>query len=278
MARVNTRELVLSQLRGHIAMPRQETALEQAMILIERQLALKNAVRNPYKYRFARFLKDCVWTIDEAGGGEVRKFPWGKGEDGRSWTQIWLEMEDALLRSRLLMVEKSRRVLASWYVCAFDIWLAAGGQDPRWVNEKGQPVLMRSDRNRQIVVAARKAEGLAGSEWFIERRIKTILDQFEIHGRHLWPDFPEWKWTCGEVAFDTNSRITGVPQGSDQLRGAGITHAHLEEVAFWERAKASITGALPVIRGGGHVTLITTANVGSYAKEIRDGTLRGKVH
>jgi hypothetical protein len=45
-------------------------------------------------------------------------------------------------------------------------------------------------------------------------------------------------------------------------------------VAFWEEAAATIGAAIPTMRGGGHITLITTPQVGTYAKSLRDGTLR----
>lgn len=229
---------------------------------------------NPYQCRFLNFLKCCVWTKDEARAGVVKPFPCGVGRDGQSWLPLWQDLEDTLLRSRLLMIEKSRRVLASWFVCAFDVWLAAGGQDRRWVDERGLPILMESTANRQVVIATRKAEGFAGSEWFIEERIGCILDNFEARGgREFWPDFPTWTRKQGVAQASNGGTITGVPQGSDQLRGAALTFGHLEEVAFWERAAHAIGGAIPTLRGGGHLCLVTTPNVGSYAEDIRSGRL-----
>lgn len=246
---------------------------EQLLLVTQRWHNLTTgAEQSPCKFRFYNFLSHCVWTIDEARSGEVRKWPTGLGEDGKSWDRLWLEMEDSYLRSKLLMVEKARRVLASWFTCAFDIWLAAGGQDPRWVDEKGFPTLLRSDCNRKIIVQARKAEGEAGSEWFVAERIKPILEAFEARGgREWWPDFPGWSHTCGKIEFSNGSKIVGVPQGADQVRGSGITQIHGEEAAFWEQAKKTIGAAIPTLRGGGHLVLITTPAVGTHAKDIRDG-------
>lgn len=236
---------------------------------------------NPYKTSFYRFLRDCVWTVDEARAGVVRKWPSGYGKDGRSWDNLWLDYEELLLTRRLLLFEKSRRVMASWTVCAFDVWLAAGGRDPRWQytdpdGEVHQP-LMQSDGNRVIVLAAQKAEGEFGSEWFIAKRVKGVLDGLEQRGdiRSKWPGWPEWSHKQGVLENSIGSRIVGVPQGSNQLRGGGITLIHAEEVAFWPQARAAIGGAIPTLSGVAHLVGLTTPQIGTYAEEIRDGKAGG---
>lgn len=249
------------------------TETEQAEL--DRLLEIEFTASNPYQQSFFRFLTECVWTIDEARAGVVRKWPSGKGRDGRSWDDLWLDYEELLLTRRLLMFEKSRRVLASWCVCAFDVWLAAGGQDPRWtyIENDGsiQQPLMSSYGNRVIILAAQKAEGEFGSEWFIEKRIKGVLDGCEAHGlREKWPGFPEWTHKQGVVEFSNGSRIVGVPQGSNQLRGGGITLIHAEEFAFWENARKAIGGALPTLSGIAHFVGLTTPEVGTYAADIRN--------
>lgn len=250
----------------------------RALWMATRRREQAAASANPYQQCFANFLYHCCWTIDEAGGGASRQWPRGLGDDGKSWDQLWRELERHLLNSRVLFLEKSRRVLASWLTCCFDIWLAGGGQDARWRDEKGRPVLTRSDRNRTIVVAARKAEGEAGSEWFIKQRIVPILEAFEEHNcRALWPQFPTWTAKAGQVQFSNGSRIVGVPSGSDQLRGAAATLLHFEEVAFWTDAASTIGGALPTLRGGGHCVMITTAKVGTYAADLRNDKLKARV-
>lgn len=229
---------------------------------------------NRYQQDFLGFVRDCVWTIDEARAGVVRRFPTGTGSDGRLWGPIWEDLAEDLFTERLLFLEKSRRVLASWFVCAFDVWLAAGGQDPRW------PELMLSTGNRSVLVAAATAQGTNGSEWFIERRIKAILDEFERRERHRWPEFPRWGFVTGQIEFENGSRIEGVPQGASKLRGGGNTFLHFEEVTTWPRLLRTLAGAQPTLLGGGHMCLICNSDAGTEAQLIRDGelnrrTLRG---
>lgn len=223
-----------------------------------------------------------MWTVDEARAGVVRKWPSGIGKDGKSWDDLWRDYEELLLTRRLLMLEKSRRVMASWTVCAFDVWLAAGGKDPRWqytdeLDGEVHHPLMESDGNRVIVLGAQKAEGEFGSEWFIAKRVKGVLDGLEAHGiRDRWPNWPEWSHKQGVLEFANGSRIVGVPQGSNQLRGGGITLIHAEEIAFWPQARSAIGGAIPTLSGVAHLVGLTTPQIGTYAEEIRDGKAGGK--
>ncbi len=246
----------------------EESLDEQILILEEHLHTLKNpAPKNRCQTDFFYFMTNACWTVDEAAGGRVALMP---------DHQYLREMADALIMRERLFIEKSRRVLASWAVCCFDVWLAAGGQDPRWKFQKPDGTweypLLNNTKNRQVFIVNRKFES---SAWFLKRRIKAIADHFEEYGgRTLWPDFPKFTWKEGEGESENGSLITAVGQGSDQLRGAGATFLHIEEVAFLEQAQQTIESSLPVVKGGGHVCCVTTPNAASYAKRIRDGKLR----
>lgn len=236
----------------------EETLDEQILILEEHLHTLKNPTPKPRcQTDFFYFMTNACYTVDEAAGGRVALMP----------DHPYLkELADALITRERLFIEKSRRVLASWAVCCFDVWLAAGGQDPRWAT------LLNSTEKRQVFIVNRKFES---SAWFLKRRVKAIVDHFEhFECRPLWPDFPTFTWKEGEGESTNGSLITAVGQGSDQLRGAGATFLHIEEVAFLEQAQQTIESSLPVIKGGGHVCCITTPSASAWAKKIRDGTLR----
>jgi hypothetical protein len=233
--------------------------------LAEVDALLARSTSNPYKQSFLRFLRDCIWTVDEAYAGEVRRWPFGEG-----WDEYWLDWEHALLTCSPLLIDKTRRTMASNVVCAFDLWLAAGGQDPRW------PTLMRSDANRLILIQAKKLEGKVGSAEFVER-IGAFCRNFEEKGgRNLWPDFPTVSLSFGKAHFSNGSHIEAVPQGADQIRGPGATLIHLEELGVMEQAEASIGAALPALSGLGHLVAVSTPNNASYAKKIRMGALGAK--
>mgnify|MGYP001569077357 FL=1 len=218
---------------------------------------------NPFQRSFTRFRTELCFTQDEAAG-LVRVMP--------DWDYL-RELDDALIEEKLLLIEKSRRVLASWAICCFDVWLAAGGRDPRW------PSTMSGTTHRQIVIAALKQREFQGSEWFLEKRVRFILDQFEERGlRAQWPGWPTWHYTANEISNSLGSRITAIPQGEHKMRGGGGTLVHCEELSQWDQAQASINAAIPVIRGGGHLVAVCTPMVGSYASRIVRGELgRGQL-
>ena len=239
------------------------SSAERIALLLNRVKDIRQAAApNKYQRSFVDFLFDLVVTKDEAMGGMVRPLP----KDPYIY-----EVADALITEPLLLMEKSRRVRASWISCSFVVWLAAGGQDPRW------DVLMNSTGNRQIIIASRKLQDLQGSIWFLQNRVKFIVDKLEENNiRDRWPEFPYWKWTAAEVELSNGTKINAVAQGADQMRGAGGTLVYCEEGAFWTEAKASIESALPVIHGGGHLLIVTTPNAGSYCSDLVKGRLRNK--
>lgn len=177
------------------------------------------------------------------------------------------EIGDAILTEPLLMIEKSRRVLASWYTCIVDVWVASGGIDPRW------PSLMNGPGNRQVVIASRKLEGPQSSSWFLQNRVKFIVDQLEARGiRDHWPAFPEWEWSHAEARNSIGGKISAIAQGADQARGIAATLFHLEELAHLEQAQATVEAIIPTLFGqdttGGHLVALCTAKVGGYAADI----------
>jgi hypothetical protein len=147
-----------------------------SLLLLERR-ARELTEGNIYQKNFHRFVTDLVYTVDEAGGGWTRKAP--------NWPFL-KDLGDAFIEESRVMVEKARRVFASWYACGFGVWIAAGGQDPRW------PQLMNSTGNRQVYIVGQKFEA---SCYFLERRTRFIVNQLEERGiRDHWPDFPRWLW------------------------------------------------------------------------------------
>lgn len=211
---------------------------------------------NVYQRSLWEFAGLC-WTKDEARSriAPMPRWPYLK------------EIGERIIENPLLLVAKSRRVLASYYACITDIWIAAGGQDPRW------PALLNGTGNRQVVIMSRKLEGPQSSTWFLEERVKLIVDQLEARGiREKWPGFPTWEWTHAEAKLSNGSRITAIAGGPDQARGIAATAFHVEELAHIEAAKKTIEAILPTLfaqeETAGHLYALCTAAVGGYAADI----------
>ena len=256
----------LLRLRGNLP-PEQQAEFDA---LLRHLTPAIQPVRDPNhpKNNFLVFLRECVWTVDEARAGEVRKWPFGVGEDGKSWDEYWRVWDEALLTRKLLFVDKTRRTMASNVVVAFDLWLLAGGQDPRW------PELMRSDRNRSILIQSKKLEGETGSQAFVAK-METLCRNFEENGgRKLWSEFPKAKFSASNGRFNNGSRVEAVAQGGQQVRGPGSTLIHVEEAGFMEEAQESIETAVPALAGGGRIVVVTTPNaMAGYLKKLRAGEL-----
>lgn len=238
-----------------------ETPAQRILALQERLRVVSRPPRpsNPWQGDYHKFATDWIWTKDEERAGQVAKLP--------DWPHF-KDFADALITKELLLVEKSRRVMASWFVCGFDLWLAAGGQDERW------PTLMRSTQNRSIVIAALKLKGKNGSHWFLHQRIKFIYNECIRRGiREVWPEFPTFRFTYDQAEGSNGSMISAIPQGEDQSRGGGETFIHDEEFAMWPQAQASLAVQIPCVKNGGHIALVTTPQVASFCAALRAGEL-----
>lgn len=234
---------------------------------VKRREAVK-AADHPQRC-FLSFLYRCVWTVDEARAGQVRLWPRGLGQDGKSWDDYWFDWDHVLHTRSRAFYDKTRRTMASNILNCWDLWLCAGGQDPRWSE------LMYSSRNRSCLIQSKKLEGETGSAAFVAK-IKALCQNFEENGgREHWKDFPEWEFTEHRGRFSNGSRLEAVAQGGDQVRGPGSTHIRVEEAGFMEQAQNSIETAIPALAGGGHISVVTTPNaMATYLKRLREGKLR----
>ncbi len=232
-----------------------------------RGLPVPVAPPNPYQQNFLRFLQDCCWTIDKAMAGKVRPWPF----EGR-WADYWADWDATLLGCQApILVDKTRRTMASNVLCAFEIWLVAGGQDARW------PVLQESTANRLVIIQAQKMgknkadEGCAAE--FVARS-EAMYHLLLEHGiKQRWPGFPEFTWGFGWGTASNGGKIVAVGEGPDQLRGPGATWLRMEELSGWEQAQATCSVALPTLYPYGRACAVTTASAGTYAQEIRDGNV-----
>ena len=104
-----------------------------------------------------------------------------------------------------------------------------------------------------------------------EKKSNELLDRAEFIRSHIPQSeliLPKLKgnkktW-CAMEWPGIYSQMLGVAQGANQLRGPTASALLMDEVAFWEQCRASITAAKPTIEGGGRITLISSANPGFF--------------
>lgn len=220
---------------------------------------------NPYESSFLAFLRDCCFTIDKALAGKIREWPF-EGE----WATYWQDWETALLDCHApLLIDKTRRTMASNVLCAWELWLLGGGTDPRW------PVLAESQQNRLIIIQAMKLgrskqdEGCSAE--FVARAEAMYHLMVERGLRERWPGYPEVEWGFGWGKAANGGKILAVPEGPDQLRGPGVLWLRMEELGGWNQAEVTCAVALPTLYPLGRACAVTTPAIGTYAHEIVQG-------
>jgi hypothetical protein len=178
-----------------------------------------------------------VWTLDEEHvDSPIKQFP--KLDYLREATDIWF-------KNRLTAWPKSRRMMLSWLMIWNHLWLA--------MFHEGAAVYVQSETEL-------KSNRLLDRAEFIRQHIPT--------GELILPKLKGNKKTwCTMEWPGIFSRLIGVAQGANQLRGETATALMFDEVGYWERCRESITASKPCAESGGKVTLISSANP-SFFKDV----------
>lgn len=202
------------------------------------------------------FIRDWARTFDEVEAGKkdgllVRSFP--KKPHIGAYIDYWQE-------SSILLVPKSRRMLATWTFCALDYWLAAF--------RRGVKVFIASTMRT-------KSDALLA-------RCKFIHDQLPDP-----PHFPKQRmeWKNGQKGDPTrlifpelNSVIQSVSEDPDELRQEGATLIHCEEYPFWQWQEKAWTAMRPVVQGGGKLVVVGTPKAGTFFRDLvfDEGSIRSE--
>jgi hypothetical protein len=211
------------------------TVRAAARLVLEqrRALAAYGAQGDPWN-----FIRDCVWTRDEATG-QVRRYP------DRAYAELlvrrWQEHP-------LLAVPKSRRMVVTWLFVACNYWLA------------------RFHGLSKIAFMARKL-GKTETEGSAElvRRARFIHE-------HLPPTLPPCavEYNIGFLRFPNGSEIVALGEGEEQARQHTFTSVLADELAFWDHPLETWIALRPTIDGGGKITAVSSAAPGFFADLCRD--------
>lgn len=197
------------------------------------------------------FVRDCVWTRDEASSS-VRRFP------DKEYAQIiadrWnVKDDDGGLRYPIIAIAKSRRMVCSWLLIALNVWLAI------------------THPQSKIAFLARK-EGKTDAEGSAE-----LVGRAHFIAEHIPPIFPPSIFVPGTqehthcyLKFPNGSEILGLGQGADQARQLTFTSVLADEVAFWEQAYETWIGLKPTSQGGGRITLVSSPGLGFFSNLVHD--------
>lgn len=201
---------------------------------------LKNSIwPSEYSERNAetacRFIFENVETWDESGGLD-RPIP--DLEYLRELAQVWWDCYEA---GRPLHIEKSRRMIVSWFCSALELHLAGLGRG-------------------RFLIGARKYDGANGSRNFVWR-VHYLYRRLKLN--RPWWELPNVQMSgslvrqeIDSLVLPNGSRFDAVNSEGESFRGAGATVARVEELSqfaevasLWGQAMTVVQGA-PGERGG----------------------------
>jgi len=195
------------------------------------------AKRDPYV-----FLTNFCVTLDSHDSQNPKKlFP--NRPYLKELTHLWLTHP-------MLIVAKSRQMLATWlFVCLY-LWDA--------ITTPGRLIFLQSKREDDAVGNHTAATGLLGRTRFV---FEHLPEELKI----------PYKATANKIEFPTqNSTIWAIPQGPDVLRQHTASGILSDEMAFQYLAEDTYTAAIPTIENGGKFTAVSTANPGFFQKLYLD--------
>jgi hypothetical protein len=162
-------------------------------------------------------------------------------------SDLWLH---SLATSGLLLVEKSRQVMATWLCCAYLLWRA-------------------KFRPHQLILVQSKKEEDAANLVFAKEAWQARISFMETHlPKHLqtciWPRAGSY----AQLSFPNGSRLWGIPEGGDIIRSNTASVIFGDEAAFQPEFGNSFTAALPAVKGGGQYVAISSAEPGAFAELV----------
>jgi hypothetical protein len=184
------------------------------------------------------FVRDCVWTRDEATG-MVRRYPAHEYAEliARRWQSV-----------PILVVAKSRRMVITWLMVALNAWLA-----------------MFSPLSKVAFMARKLGRTETEGSCELVRRAHFIV-------RHLPASLPvvEVEYSVGLLRFPNGSEIVALGEGEEQARQHTFTSVLADEVSFWEHAYETWVALRPTIEGGGRIAAVSSAGPGFFRDLCHD--------
>lgn len=195
-------------------------------------MAIRDSVND-----FSYFLFTFCYTLDEHDSkAPVKRVP----------KKEYIEdLAELFVTEKLLLIEKSRQMMATWIVCAYALWVA--------MFHDGKRVFLQSKK---------------------EKDANAILDRVKLIYDHL-PESMKLKYPTDPPAYcrmkwgKRNSIIEAIPQGADQLRQYTASLIVSDEMAFQEQAEEAFIACKPSLTGGGQFIGISTPNFKNYFYMIK---------
>lgn len=186
------------------------------------------------------FLTECCWTLDEETS-EISQIP--DAPHVRYIAEVWY---CSRATGQTLLIEKSRRLLASWVLSACELWSMGLKQEGRVVS--GLNYAKTSQQVWRTAWLYRQARF---------RRFSHLADCTPRGGSYTAQD-------VRSVILPNGSMIQGLNQESDTFQGSGYAGIRLEELSHFDHVGAMLGQSYIITHGrsgviGGHVVGVCNA-------------------
>jgi len=200
------------------------------------RLELLQKVRND-PWEFSKY----VFTIDESDKVNPKKrFPYHL-----AYIKLFFKI---LMKEQITLVPKSRRMKMTWTCIVFFLW----------------DTMFHGGRHNAIV--SKKEDD---ADWLIQKRFKYVYDNLDpALPKEL---LPKATYKYNKLMFEEiSSYLQGFPQGENQLRMYTLSNIFADELAFWEKAEGTYSGAKPTLEGGGRFVGISSPAPGFLKRMVFD--------
>ena len=148
-------------------------------------------------------------------------------------------------KERLMFVPKSRQVRVSWWAMAMALWIVQFAPAQR------------------VACQSKKA----GDSDKLLDRVQVMLEQQPKVASYI--PWPRWHKKMNLVRMYHGgmagiSRLEGLPEGGDKIRGETYSMVFTDESAFQAEAEAAYTAIMPLIEGGARYLGVSSARAATY--------------
>lgn len=180
------------------------------------------------------------------GGGIIRP------EDAKYALDWGLSLGDlcVLGETSIIAVEKSRQVMITWIALAYILWRA------KFMEHQLIMVQSKREADAQKLVCVKESEPDAARLTFMETHLPSHLRSVDFSRRGATSK-------CN-VYFDSGSHVWGIPEGGSIIRSHTPSLLFSDEAAFQPAFGEAYRAALPAIRGGGQLIVVSSAEQGDF--------------
>lgn len=154
------------------------------------------------------------------------------------------------LREKIVFIEKSRDMMATWTVVAMYTWDT--------LFHRNRENIFQSDDSTKTLDLVQRAFFIWNNQPAFLKNVKPAT-------------FTSGQTRAGILRVpELDSTILGFPQGADQVRQYHPSGIFTDEAAFQIEAEASFMAIKPAIQAGGRYTAVSSANPGWFMSCCRD--------